>query len=212
MDVHKADETRFSVRFNPADPQHRLAMEILNRAGRRKAFLIADAVCSYYGISNRADVGNALEQLQNNIERQSLQTKDSCTKAEAQHSDCSHKQPENLGAMFQGISTVLRGLATVLENLPTGSQNSVVAEGVTSGNPTSSNISLSSLLTKLQPPQSSRCNLSSELGAVDWASVVMSETNNCECGESEAGICEDIEDKTDKSNCDTSFASGSVVQ
>ena len=43
----KKDETRFTVRFNPADPRHRTTMDILGLAGRRKATLIADAVCEY---------------------------------------------------------------------------------------------------------------------------------------------------------------------
>ena len=43
----KKDETRFTVRFNPADPRHRIAMDILVLSGRRKATLIADALCEY---------------------------------------------------------------------------------------------------------------------------------------------------------------------
>jgi hypothetical protein len=43
----KKDETRYTIRFNPSDPRHRKAMETLNIAGRRKATLIADAVCEY---------------------------------------------------------------------------------------------------------------------------------------------------------------------
>ena len=43
----KKDEARFTIRFNPADPRHRKAMEALTASGRRKASLIADAVCEY---------------------------------------------------------------------------------------------------------------------------------------------------------------------
>ena len=43
----KKDETRFTIRFCPVDPRHRLAVEALNAAGRRKASLIAEAVCRY---------------------------------------------------------------------------------------------------------------------------------------------------------------------
>lgn len=43
----KKDETRYTIRFNPADPRHKIAMEALNTAGRRKATLIADAVYEY---------------------------------------------------------------------------------------------------------------------------------------------------------------------
>jgi len=43
----KKDETRFTIRFNPADPRHQRAVEALEKAGRRKASLIADAICEY---------------------------------------------------------------------------------------------------------------------------------------------------------------------
>jgi len=43
----KKDQTRFTIRFNPADPRHQTAMSALELAGRRKATLIADAVCEY---------------------------------------------------------------------------------------------------------------------------------------------------------------------
>jgi hypothetical protein len=44
----KKEETRFSIRFNPADPRHQFAMDALNTAGRRKATLIADALYHYF--------------------------------------------------------------------------------------------------------------------------------------------------------------------
>ena len=44
----KKDETRFTIKFNPANPRHKEAMRILNKdGGRRKASLIADALCMY---------------------------------------------------------------------------------------------------------------------------------------------------------------------
>ena len=43
----KKDEARYTIRFNPADPRHKRAMAALDAAGRRKATLIADAVCEY---------------------------------------------------------------------------------------------------------------------------------------------------------------------
>jgi hypothetical protein len=178
--VHKADEARFSVRFNPADPRHRLAMEILNRAGRRKAFLIADAVCSYFGIKDSADIGISLGLVQSNTECQSLSASDSCAKAEQRLPDCSQMQPENSGAMFQGLATVLQGLATVLENLPAGSQNSVDVVSATSDN-----LLFSTLLKQLQSPKNSRCNSSPELESVDWVNVVMTQTGVNESDESE---------------------------
>ena len=46
-DGAKKDETRYTIRFNPADPRHQRAMAALDTAGRRKAALIADAICEY---------------------------------------------------------------------------------------------------------------------------------------------------------------------
>ena len=43
----KKDETRFTIRFNPSDPKQKKAMDVLEGAGRRKASLIADALCDY---------------------------------------------------------------------------------------------------------------------------------------------------------------------
>lgn len=43
----KKDEARFTIRFNPADPRHKIAMNTLHAAGRRKSTLIADALVSY---------------------------------------------------------------------------------------------------------------------------------------------------------------------
>jgi len=43
----KKDKTRFTIRFNDADPRQVTAMTALESAGRRKASFIADAVCDY---------------------------------------------------------------------------------------------------------------------------------------------------------------------
>jgi len=60
LNTGKLDETRYTIRFNPADPRHRIAMEILSRAGRRKSTLIADAICAYYsGAAFQGGVGVA---------------------------------------------------------------------------------------------------------------------------------------------------------
>lgn len=48
----KTDVARYTIRFNQADPYHLKVMGILNYAGRRKASLIADAICAYCGISH----------------------------------------------------------------------------------------------------------------------------------------------------------------
>jgi len=54
MDTKK-DKTRYTIKFNSADLRHQEAMKALDAAGRRKASLIADALCMYnrYG----ADMG-----------------------------------------------------------------------------------------------------------------------------------------------------------
>ena len=43
----KKNEARFTIKFNPVNPRHRKAIEFLNRVGRGKAALIADALCEY---------------------------------------------------------------------------------------------------------------------------------------------------------------------
>ncbi|MCL2188273.1 MAG: hypothetical protein FWC16_04325 [Defluviitaleaceae bacterium] len=43
----KKDKTRFTIRFNEADPRQLKTMAALEVAGRRKASFIADAVCDY---------------------------------------------------------------------------------------------------------------------------------------------------------------------
>jgi len=51
----KKDKSRFTIRFNEADPRQVKVMEALEVAGRRKASLITDAVCDYlarYGDGN----------------------------------------------------------------------------------------------------------------------------------------------------------------
>jgi hypothetical protein len=45
--MSKKEESRFNIRFNPADPAHQIAIEILSHAGRSKANLIANALVFY---------------------------------------------------------------------------------------------------------------------------------------------------------------------
>ena len=56
MQQHKMDAARFTIRFNPADPYHQKAMAILSHAGRRKATIIADAICTYWGSANETEL------------------------------------------------------------------------------------------------------------------------------------------------------------
>ena len=51
FNMTKTDGARYTIRFNLADPYHQKAMEILNNVGRRKASLIAAAICAYCGVS-----------------------------------------------------------------------------------------------------------------------------------------------------------------
>ena len=53
--IRKKDETRFTIRFNPADPRHQKTMDALNTAGRRKANLIAEAICDYLARYSRGE-------------------------------------------------------------------------------------------------------------------------------------------------------------
>lgn len=48
----KKDNGRFTLRFDPADPQQQAAIKILNAAGRRKAILIAQALHYYIALGN----------------------------------------------------------------------------------------------------------------------------------------------------------------
>jgi len=43
----KKDKNRFTIKFTPDDPRHQIAVEALEKMGRRKAGFIADAVCDY---------------------------------------------------------------------------------------------------------------------------------------------------------------------
>ena len=43
----KKEEMRFSIRFSPADPRHRIAAQMLNQVGRSKAIIVADALWEY---------------------------------------------------------------------------------------------------------------------------------------------------------------------
>ena len=49
---------RFSIRFNPTDPRHVKATQILNMAGRRKASIVANALWEYdlkHGLQGKTD-------------------------------------------------------------------------------------------------------------------------------------------------------------
>lgn len=56
----KKDYTRFTIRFNPVDPRHQKTMEALEVAGRRKASLIADAVCEYLARHGESGIENTV--------------------------------------------------------------------------------------------------------------------------------------------------------
>ena len=45
--MSKKEESRFNIRFNPADPVHQIAIDVLSHAGRSKANLIANALAFY---------------------------------------------------------------------------------------------------------------------------------------------------------------------
>ena len=60
INISKKDKTRFTIRFNPADPKHQRTIEVLSTAGRRKASLIAEAVCEYLAQYGQHSFENAM--------------------------------------------------------------------------------------------------------------------------------------------------------
>ena len=46
----KKDNGRFTLRFDPTDPQQQAVIDILNAAGRRKAVLISQALYNYIAL------------------------------------------------------------------------------------------------------------------------------------------------------------------
>jgi len=60
MDVEntKKNKATYTIKFNPIDPRHQEAMRVLDGAGRRKAQLIAEAICLYvhYGATMVSDL------------------------------------------------------------------------------------------------------------------------------------------------------------
>lgn len=57
----KKQPGRFTIQFNPADPQQKQVIELLNRQGRRKAVFLTSAVLSYCGQAGSAPAPMALE-------------------------------------------------------------------------------------------------------------------------------------------------------
>ena len=49
----KKEEMRFSIRFNPDDPRHKQAAQLLNMSGRRKAAIVANALWEYQQRNDR---------------------------------------------------------------------------------------------------------------------------------------------------------------
>ncbi len=52
----KKEDNKFTIQFNPADPQHAQTIDILNQQGRRKAQFITNAVIHYLHCSNTPDI------------------------------------------------------------------------------------------------------------------------------------------------------------
>lgn len=55
----KKEGNKFTIQFNPADPQHAQTIDILNQQGRRKAQFIANAVMHYLHCSNTPEITQA---------------------------------------------------------------------------------------------------------------------------------------------------------
>ncbi len=55
----KKEDNKFTIQFNPADPQHAQTISILNQQGRRKAQFITNAVMHYLHCSNTPEIPQA---------------------------------------------------------------------------------------------------------------------------------------------------------
>ena len=102
----KKDEARFTIRFNPADPRHQIAMEVLASAGRRKASIIADAICDYLvrhspngNLDQLADIGQVVRN------KTTLQDADSAVIEDDNGSSTAIPIDENMrNAVLSGLS------------------------------------------------------------------------------------------------------------
>ncbi len=56
----KKEDNKFTIQFNPADPQHAQTIAILNQQGRRKAQFITNAVMHYLHCSNTPEIPQAV--------------------------------------------------------------------------------------------------------------------------------------------------------
>lgn len=56
----KKEDNKFTIQFNPADPQHAQTIDILNQQGRRKAQFITNAVMHYLHCSNTTEIPQAV--------------------------------------------------------------------------------------------------------------------------------------------------------
>lgn len=52
----KKDAAKFTIRFNPYDPQHKAVIDLLNRQGRSKAQFIASAVLHYISCKETPEI------------------------------------------------------------------------------------------------------------------------------------------------------------
>ena len=52
----KKEDNKFTIQFNPSDPQHAQTIDILNRQGRRKAQFLVNAVMHYLHCSKTPDI------------------------------------------------------------------------------------------------------------------------------------------------------------
>jgi hypothetical protein len=98
----KKDETRFTIRFNPADPRHQRAMDALKASGRRKAYLIADAICEYMALHGGNDHLAALPHIKQTSLPERVLSSTSEVVAETKLSDSSIIQVVNISDVDGG--------------------------------------------------------------------------------------------------------------
>ena len=104
----KKDEARFTIRFNPVDPRHHRAMEVLEKAGRRKASLIADAVCEYlarHGENGATEIFTVAPLLAITPASTPIQTKESLDNIPPS------QVPESVTGIGSGVETTTNGFS-----------------------------------------------------------------------------------------------------
>lgn len=96
----KKHEARFNIYLCLSDPRHKIAADALNGAGRRKSYLVADAICYYLerqGMHFAGKVDEAIES--NNVVQADL-----TLKAINQNANKQEMDKEMRSAILEGLN------------------------------------------------------------------------------------------------------------